>query len=39
MKMSAPDVVECPQCHEPKRPHRVCSACGFYNKKEVIEVE
>ncbi len=32
-------VVECPQCHEMKQPHRVCRACGFYKDKEVISVE
>ncbi|WP_416198073.1 MAG: 50S ribosomal protein L32 [Sporanaerobacter sp.] len=32
-------IVECPQCHEPKLPHRVCRACGYYDNKEVIEVE
>ena len=32
-------VSECPQCHEPKLPHRVCRACGYYKNREVIEVE
>lgn len=32
-------IVECPQCHEMKQPHRVCRACGFYKDKEVISVE
>lgn len=32
-------VVECPQCHEPKVPHRVCGNCGYYNGREVLEVE
>lgn len=32
-------VVECPQCHETKQPHRVCRACGYYKDKEVISVE
>jgi large subunit ribosomal protein L32 len=32
-------VVECPQCHEAKQPHRVCRACGYYKDKEVITVE
>ena len=31
--------VECPQCHEPKLPHRVCTECGFYKGKEVISKE
>lgn len=30
---------ECPQCHQPKLPHRVCSNCGHYSGKQVIKVE
>ena len=29
---------ECPNCHEVKLPHRVCKACGYYDKKEVLKV-
>ncbi len=32
-------ISECPQCHEPKLPHRVCRSCGYYKNMEVIEVE
>ena len=28
--------VECPNCGELKRPHHVCSACGFYDGREVV---
>lgn len=35
-KLTAPGFIECPQCHEPKMPHRVCPQCGFYKDKEVI---
>ena len=28
--------VECPNCGELKLPHHICSACGFYNKKEIV---
>ncbi len=38
-KLNAPGMVECPQCHEFKMPHRVCKFCGYYNGKEVIKVE
>lgn len=31
-------VSECPHCHEPKLPHRVCMSCGYYKGEEVIEV-
>lgn len=38
-KLSAPSLMECPQCHELKLPHRVCKGCGFYDGKEVIKIE
>lgn len=28
---------ECPNCHEPRVPHRVCPHCGQYKGREVIE--
>jgi len=28
--------VECPNCGELKRPHHICSACGFYDGREVV---
>lgn len=38
-KLSAPGIVECPQCHEMKLAHRVCKKCGFYKGKEVVSNE
>ena len=35
-KMTATGFVECPQCHEPKLPHRVCPDCGHYKGKEIV---
>ncbi|NKB57870.1 MAG: 50S ribosomal protein L32 [Alphaproteobacteria bacterium] len=29
--------IECPNCGELKRPHHVCSACGHYDGREVVE--
>ena len=29
--------VECPNCGEHKRPHHVCSACGYYDGRQVAE--
>lgn len=29
----------CPQCKSPIVPHRVCKDCGFYNGKDVLELE
>jgi large subunit ribosomal protein L32 len=31
-------LAECPNCHEPKLPHRVCPSCGKYKGREIIEV-
>lgn len=35
-KLTVPGLVECPQCHALKMPHRVCSECGFYKGKSVV---
>jgi large subunit ribosomal protein L32 len=36
-KIEAPTFNECPQCHAPRRPHRVCPECGYYARRQVIE--
>lgn len=38
-KLTAPNLVECPQCHEKKMPHHVCTECGHYNGKLVVKAE
>jgi large subunit ribosomal protein L32 len=38
-KSAPPTYAECPQCHQPKLPHRVCANCGYYGGRQVIEVE
>ena len=38
-KLEAPMLVRCPQCHEYKRPHRLCPNCGYYNGRQVITKE
>lgn len=38
-KVKKVQVGECPQCHEPKRSHRVCSHCGFYDGVQKVEVK
>lgn len=35
-KLSTPNLVECPQCHQLMAQHKVCKACGFYKGKEII---
>ena len=39
MKKTAPGLSICPQCHEPKLPHRVCPNCNYYDGKEVVASE
>jgi large subunit ribosomal protein L32 len=29
----------CPQCKEPKLPHRVCQNCGTYKGRTVLETD
>ena len=38
-KVAAPSLSTCPQCKEPKLPHRVCGHCGFYKGREVLKIE
>jgi large subunit ribosomal protein L32 len=38
-KGSSPTYAECPQCHQPKLPHRVCPNCGYYAGRQAVEVE
>jgi large subunit ribosomal protein L32 len=38
-QLTAPNLSECPQCHELTRSHRACPSCGYYNGKKVVEVE
>ena len=36
-KMTAPRLVKCSKCGALTVPHRVCKACGSYNKREIIK--
>ena len=38
-KLTAPSLSLCPQCHEPKLPHKVCVSCGTYKGREVVSIE
>jgi len=35
----APNMGSCPQCGEPKLPHRVCKECGHYRGRQIFQVE
>ena len=37
--LTVPQYTSCPQCQEPKLPHRVCRHCGYYKGKEVVKIE
>jgi large subunit ribosomal protein L32 len=39
MKIPAPAMNECPQCHTTKLSHHACPGCGYYNGREAIKVE
>ena len=34
-----PTYSECPQCLQPKLPHRVCGNCGYYAGRQAVEME
>lgn len=36
-KINMPSLVKCSKCGELMIPHRVCRACGSYNKQTVIQ--
>lgn len=38
-KLTAPNLSECPQCHELKISHQACSSCGYYNKRLVMDIK
>jgi large subunit ribosomal protein L32 len=38
-KLQGPGYNLCPQCHNPRLPHRVCPVCGSYRGREVFSPE
>jgi len=38
-KISAPKLVSCPHCHQLMVPHRVCKNCGYYDGRQVVNIE
>jgi large subunit ribosomal protein L32 len=38
-KATTPPYSACPQCRQPKLPHRVCANCGYYAGRQAIDVE
>lgn len=37
--MELPTLNPCPQCKQPRRPHRACPNCGHYRGREVVVTE
>ena len=37
-RLNKSNYVECPNCHGPILPHRVCPSCGYHKGKEVLEL-
>jgi large subunit ribosomal protein L32 len=38
-RITPPAVRSCPQCGDPRLPHRVCGTCGHYAGREIIASE
>ena len=38
-KLATPHLLACTKCGEYRLSHRMCSACGFYNGRTVIDIE
>ena len=38
VRVAAPTLVSCPQCRALVMPHHMCTECGFYKDRKVIEV-
>ncbi|HUV43025.1 MAG TPA: 50S ribosomal protein L32 [Patescibacteria group bacterium] len=37
IKLKRSQLINCPNCSQPKKPHQVCPACGYYKGKEVVK--
>jgi large subunit ribosomal protein L32 len=35
--LKAASIANCPNCHEPKLPHRACPHCGYYKGRAVVD--
>ena len=39
LRTSPPTMVTCSHCGAMTRPHHVCSACGYYGRRQVVKVK
>ena len=37
-KLTAPTLIACPSCGAYRVPHRVCTNCGMYNGRQVLQL-
>lgn len=37
--LKAPGISLCPECGDPKEPHRLCGSCGKYRGREVYALD
>ncbi|MBF0382388.1 MAG: 50S ribosomal protein L32 [Magnetococcales bacterium] len=37
--LKTPQLASCSNCQEAVMPHRVCPKCGWYDGREVVEIE
>lgn len=38
IKLNLDNLIRCTNCKQWRLPHRVCTACGYYNGQKVIKV-
>lgn len=38
-KLEEKNIGACPNCGEPILSHKACPSCGYYNKKQVVEIK
>lgn len=34
IKITAPNIIECPKCKAPNVSHRECAECGYYHSRD-----
>jgi large subunit ribosomal protein L32 len=37
--MPVANLSACPNCGDPKLPHRACPTCGMYNGEQVVDID
>ncbi|MGI6745711.1 MAG: 50S ribosomal protein L32 [Firmicutes bacterium ADurb.Bin300] len=38
-KLDAPQLEKCSKCGSLKKSHRLCMSCGYYNGRQVLQIE